>query len=68
MNKIRTNAVKVKNHVARNKVAYAMTTVSVLLMVGHVRNFKAFDKFLNSKGIDPMEFHFPEMFEEMNPS
>lgn len=65
MDNIKVKAVRVKNHVKRNKVAYALGTVAALAIALQQSNRVAFYKFLESKGIDPMEYYFPEYFEEL---
>jgi len=66
MNPIKKIAVKTKNHIGRNKVAYGMTALSILLIRGAVREQKAFDAFLVTHDINPMEFWTPELFAELN--
>lgn len=65
MNPIKKIAVKTKNHIGRNKVAYGMTAVSILLLQGSIRNQQRFDTFLVEKGINPLEFWNKEMFDEL---
>ena len=57
---------RVKNHVKRNKVAYAASTVAALAIWLQQTNAKAFVDFLESKGINPDEFFCPEALEELN--
>lgn len=64
--KIKATAVRVKDHVVRNKVAYGLGVVTVAVVALQQSNRKAFYKFLEEKGIDPMEFYCPEYFEELN--
>lgn len=64
--KIKNAAVRVKDHVKRNKVAYSLGVVTVTVVALQQANRVAFYKFLESKGIDPMEYYCPEMFEELN--
>ena len=66
MNPIKSIARKTKNHIGRNKVAYGMTAVSILLLRGSMHNQKAFDKFMVEKGINPLEFWTPEYFAQLN--
>lgn len=63
---IKANARKIKNHVGRNKVAYAATTIAFGAIWLQQSNVKAFYAFLESKGIDPMEYYCPEAYEELN--
>ena len=67
-NKIKANARKIKNHVGRNKVAYATTTIAIGAIWLQQSNVKAFYAFLESRGIDPMEYYSPEQFEELQNS
>lgn len=64
MNKIKAAAVSTKNHIARNKFAYAMAGVAVGAIALQQMNVRDFYKFLEEKGIDPVEFYCPEMLEE----
>lgn len=63
---IKAVTTRVKNHVKRNKVAYAASTIAVLAVWLQQTNAKAFTDFLESKGINPDEFFCPEALEEMN--
>lgn len=65
MNPIKT-AIKVKNHVARNKAAYMLGAVAISAIALQQRNRIAFDAFLTEKGIDLMEYYNPEYFAELN--
>lgn len=60
MNRPKKAVIRVKNHVARHKVAYGMTAVAALAIRGSYRNSQAFDRFLASKDINPLEFWCPE--------
>lgn len=66
MTTITSTLKKVKNHISRNKPAYAATTVAILAIMLQQRNAHDFYEFLSSKGIDPMEFYCPEYYEELN--
>lgn len=66
MNYIKDKAIKIKNHVARNKAAYAMSCFAIAAIALQQRNRIAFYKFLEEKGIDPMEYYSPEYFAELN--
>lgn len=66
MNHIKSTAVRVKNHVGRNKAVYFTCGVAIATLALQQRNRIDFYKFLTEKGIDPMEFYCPEMFEELN--
>jgi hypothetical protein len=57
-------ALKIKNHVETNKVAYVMGAVAVAAIALQQRNRIEFDKFLTSKGIDLEEYYCPEAYEE----
>lgn len=59
--------VRVKNHVARNKVAYAVGAVAISAIALQQRNRIEFYAFLTERGIDPMEFYCPEAFAELHP-
>jgi len=63
---IKSKAVSVKNHVARNKVKYAVLgTASVFLYLQYQASAQ-WTEFMMEKGIDPMEFFNPEYFAELN--
>jgi hypothetical protein len=64
MNYIKDKAIKVKNHVVRNKVTYAVGAVAVAAIALQQSNKNAFYKFLETKGIDPQEYYYPEGFAE----
>ena len=64
MNKTQTALKKIKNHVEANKAAYAMSAVAIAAIALQQCNRIAFNKFLNSKGIDPEEYYCPEAYEE----
>lgn len=66
MDNIKVIALKAKNHVASHKAAYVAGTVAVAAIVLQQRNLKDFYKFLEEKGIDPMEYYCPEAFAELN--
>jgi len=55
--KIKVTALKVKNHVKRQKWAYAWGSLAIAAIVLQQRNIKEFYKFLEEKGIDPVEFY-----------
>ena len=56
---------KVKNHLLRNKFAYAAGAVAIAAIALQQSNRKAWTEFLISKEIDPNEFFNPELLEEM---
>lgn len=56
---------RVKNHVKRNKAAYAMGLVATAAIALQQSNRLAFYRFLEEKGIDPMEYYCPEYYEEL---
>jgi hypothetical protein len=64
MNNAKQTLVKIRNHIAANKVAYVASTVAATAVVLQQRNNRQFSKFLTSKGIDPDEFYCPEAYEE----
>lgn len=64
---IKSRAIAVKNHVARNKVAYVAGTIAILAVALQQRNRIAFYKFLEEEGIDPMKFYCPEFYAELHP-
>jgi hypothetical protein len=51
---------KVKNHVSRHKVEYAVGVTAAAFLVLIHRNNDAIDAFLIEKGIDPAEYWNPE--------
>lgn len=66
MENMKAKALRFKNHVVRQRYAYGYAALAGLAVATVVRNQKAFNEFLNEKGIDPVEFFAPEYFEEMN--
>lgn len=64
-NKIKATAVRVRDHIGRNKVAYIAGGVAIGALTQLQINRKAFEAFLAAKGIDPMEFYLPEAFAEL---
>jgi hypothetical protein len=66
MNRIKTAAVSTKNHIESHKGTYAMGLVAIGAIVLQQRNLNEFFKFLEEKGIDPLEFSNPEYYEELN--
>lgn len=62
-NKIKVVATRVKDHVVTHKAAYAFGGLAVTAIALQKKQSKEFDKFLTSKGIDPMEFYLPEAFQ-----
>ena len=65
MNHIKTTALRVKNHVSSHKGTYAVGVVAIAAIALQQSNRRDFYAFLTTKGIDPMEFYCPEMFEEI---
>lgn len=66
-NAIKSKTVSVKNHVKRQKAAYAMGAVAITAIALQQSNLHAFNEFLTEKGIDLDEFYCPEAFaEKMN--
>jgi hypothetical protein len=63
MNKVKEVAIKVKNHVKRNKVAYALGGVAAAAIALQQSNRKAFVEFLKEKGINPDEYFAPDYLE-----
>lgn len=63
---IKTRTLKIKNHLARNKFAYAAVTVAFLAWSAQQANKMAFETFLAEKGINPLEFNNPELFAKLN--
>lgn len=55
---------KVKNHVAANKVTYAMTAVAIAAVALQQWNISAFTRFLKEEGIDPDKYFCPEYYYE----
>ena len=66
MPNMKNSAVRLKNHVVRNKFAYAASGVALVAIYLQQSNLKAFDAFLESKGINPMEWYDPEMLVELS--
>lgn len=64
-NRIKTGAIKVKNHVVRHKAAYAFGGLAITAIALQKQQAKQFEVFLIEKGIDPMEFYVPEVFVEV---
>jgi hypothetical protein len=64
-NKLKETATKVKNHLLRQKFAYAFGAIALGAVVLQQSNNKSWTEFLTSKGIDPDEFFNPEAFAEM---
>jgi hypothetical protein len=64
VNNAKKTCVKVKNHVAANKIPYAAAVITTTVIALQQRNRKEFDKFLTSKGIDLEEYYCPEAYEE----
>jgi len=56
---------KVKEHVKRQKWAYVWAGVASAMTALALSQPKEFYRFLESKGIDPMEYYCPEMLEEL---
>jgi hypothetical protein len=56
---------KIKNHLVRNKFAYAAGAVAIGAIALQQSNAKAFKEFLISKEIDPQEFLNPEKLAEI---
>lgn len=65
---IKNVALKTKEHVKRNRVAYVAGAVATAAIALQQSNKNAFYAFLESKDIDPMEYYCPEAYEELNPS
>lgn len=64
MEKTREALRKIRNHVAANKAAYVMTAVAITATALQQRARIEHDKFLISKGIDPLEYYCPEAYAE----
>lgn len=64
MNNVKSTLKKIKKHVEDNKAAYAMGAVAIAAIALQQSNRVAFDKFLDSKGIDKDEYYLPEYYEE----
>lgn len=64
MDKIKTYARATKNFVVTHKAAIAMGAVAVGAIALQQHNRVEFYEFLESKGIDPVEFYAPEFYEE----
>ena len=57
---------KIKNHVAANKVAYVAGAVAIAAIALQQRSKNDFYAFLESEGIDPEKFYFPDAYAEKN--
>lgn len=68
MKKIIAVPFRIKNHVARHKVAYTAGSVALAAAALQARNNATFSAFLEEKGIDPMEFYCPEAYLELTQS
>lgn len=66
MNPIKTNAIKVKNHIVKHRGKYAAGAVAFAAIAIQRKHFKMFDEFLIEKGIDPKEYWLAEFYEELN--
>jgi hypothetical protein len=66
MNRIKQTAISVKNHILDHKAAYVMGAVAAGAIALHQSNRIEFYKFLEEKGIDPMEYYCPEYFHEQS--
>jgi hypothetical protein len=67
MDKVRKKFTASKNWVKAHRTGIAVTgwTVAIAAIALQQYNLKAYYKFLEGKGINPMEFYCPEMFEEL---
>ena len=66
MKTVKDTTIRIKNHVSRNKVAYAASSVAVLAIWLQQTNIKHFTEFLEEKGINPDEYFLPEALQELN--
>jgi hypothetical protein len=64
MKNLKNSTIRVKNHIARYKVQYAIVGTSTVFLTIMNRNGNEWKEFLVSKGIDPLEFFCPEAFLE----
>jgi hypothetical protein len=64
---IKSRAIALKNHLIRNRHAYAIGAVAGLAVALQQRNRREFDAFLMEKGIDKLEFYNPEYYAELHP-
>jgi len=56
-----------KDYVESHKLAVAATVVAITAIALQQANRKAFYKFLEDEGIDPMKYYCPEYYDELNP-
>lgn len=66
LNSVKSTPTKIKNHVKRNRVSYALGGALIGVVALQQKNVRDFYKFLAEKGIDPTEFFCPEALEELN--
>lgn len=66
VNPVRKSISVAKNHVVRHRGAYIMGAVAFLAIALQQHNRVEFNKFLESRDIDPMEYYNPEYFAELN--
>lgn len=64
-NTIKKTAISAKNHLDRNRVAYGLGVVATAAVYLSYANTQAFYRFLEEKGIDPMEYYAPEAHQEL---
>jgi hypothetical protein len=64
-NAIVRTARRLKNHVRAHKGFYGMGAVATAAVLLQQKNLNDTYAFLESKDIDPMEFYFPELYEEI---
>ena len=62
--KFKAKAIQFKDHVKRNKVAYILGGIAVSAITFYELQQRQMAKFLEEKGIDPMEYFYPEIYEE----
>lgn len=55
------------DHVAKHKVAYAVTATALVAFSLHRSVVKGWYEFMEEKGINPMEYYCPEAYFEMHP-
>lgn len=66
--KLKHRAQQVKNHVRYYRGRYAALGVTIFWMTLNLRSANETNKFLISKGIDPLEFTCPEWYDEIKNS
>lgn len=64
--RVKTALADTKNYVKTHKGAICLGVVATAAIALQQMNLKDFYKFLEAKGIDPMEYYAPEAYAELN--